>query len=267
MASGAMKYKPFRFERSFDSESVATQRRKEKEAVEQKRLEEEAQQEELPPPPPTFSEEELEAAKTAAYEEGQAAGLAQAKQELESHIVAALHTITGQLAVLHDRQSLANEVTAAELAKITGDIIAKLLPDYHSKYGADEIVALVKTCLAPLEDTGRVTIKVSSDIKEDMAERLEQAKIESGFLGQLVVLGDPSLGPADVRLDWGQGGAERNAEQTWQLIEEAIAHATGQGNAQADELAASPTPADEQAEGPETEPEPTDKPSQATDQE
>ncbi len=243
MATGAMKYKPFKFERSFDTDSAATQRRKDKETeAELQRQAEAALEEELPPPPPTFSEEELQAAKAIAFEEGHAAGLSQAKQELENHVVAALHTITGQLAVLHDRQALANEVTAAELAKITREMIAKLLPYYTEKHGADEIASLVKTCLEPLEDTGRVTIKVSPDIQEAMKPRLEQAKVESGFRGELVVLADASLGPADVQIDWGQGGAERNTEKTWRYIDEAVGHALSQGDAHAGELAAPPAP-------------------------
>lgn len=92
MATGAMKYKPFKFERSFDTDSAATQRRKDKETeAELQRQAEAALEEELPPPPPTFSEEELQAAKAIAFEEGHAAGLSQAKQELENHVVAALH--------------------------------------------------------------------------------------------------------------------------------------------------------------------------------
>lgn len=234
MASGAVKYRPFKFERSFDTDSAASTRRKVKEEEDRKRQEDETTQEELPPPPPTFSEEELEAAKAAAYQEGHAAGHAQAGQEQEEHIIAALHTITGQLAVLHDRQALANEVIAAELAKITKDIIAKLLPDYFARHGADEIIALVRSCLEPLEDTGRITVKVAPDLQESLEKRLDDARTESGFLGQLVIMPDPGLGLADVRIDWGQGGAERNTETTWKMVEDAIEQA--QRHAQAHQM-------------------------------
>ncbi|RED52424.1 FliH/SctL family protein [Aestuariispira insulae] len=232
MAGGAFKYRPFTFDRSFDEAEIERARQA---AIREQEAREEAERQaelERNPPPPTFSEEELEAAKTAAFQEGSSLGSQQALDGIEAQTLTALQTITGQLAVLHDRQALANESSFAQLAKITGDIFERLLPHYVKLHGSDEIIALVKECLEPLEDGGRVIIKVPADARDMLEEQLNQAAVESGFEGKLVVKPDPTLGPSDVKVDWGQGGTERKMEQTWGAIKEAIdrcvAHASGE---------------------------------------
>ena len=224
MAGGAFKYRPFTFDRSFDEAEI--ERAREAAIVEEKQREEEERLAELErnPPPPTYSVEELEAARAAAFEEGRQQGIQETQESLDAQILAAMQTITGQLAVLHDRQALANETISSQMARIAGDIIERLLPEYVKRHGDDEILALVRECLEPLEDAGRVMIHVPEDGKEVMVEKLQQAAQESGFEGRLLVKGDPVLGPSDVRIDWGQGGTERNMDEIWQSINEAIDH-------------------------------------------
>ena len=224
MTGGAFKYRPFTFDRSFDEAEI--ERAREAALVEEKQREEEERQAELErnPPPPTYSVEELEASRSAAFEEGRQQGVQETHESLEAQILAALQTITGQLAVLHDRQALANETISSQMARITGDIIERLLPEFVRRHGDDEILSLVRECLEPLEDAGRVMIHVPEAGKEEMVEKLQQAAQESGFEGRLLVKGDEALGPSDVRIDWGQGGTERNMDEIWQTINQAIDH-------------------------------------------
>ena len=233
MAGGAFKYRPFTFDRSFDEAEI--ERARQAAAREQEEREEAERQAELErnPPPPTFTEEELLAAKSTAFQEGQIQGETQTLAGIDAQTLSALQTITGQLAVLHDRQSLANESNSAQLAKITGDIIERLLPQFVKIHGTDEIIALVRECLEPLEDSGRVIIKVPEENQEILADKLNQAAQESGFEGKLVIKGDAALGPSDVKIDWGQGGTERKLQETWGAIKDAIDHCLAHTVAQA----------------------------------
>ena len=45
----------------------------------------------------------------------------------------------------------------------------------------------------------------------------------TGFPGKLVILGDESLAGSDCRVEWADGGAERDTARTWQEIEAAVA--------------------------------------------
>ena len=79
----------------------------------------------------------------------------------------------------------------------------------------------------------------------------------TGFEGKLVYLGDDTMGASDVRLEWADGGAERNCERQWEEIDALIARAL-QSNTTAPEKsgnspgAASPSLAEASAEPQET---------------
>ena len=44
-----------------------------------------------------------------------------------------------------------------------------------------------------------------------------------GFGGRLLLIADEGLGPGDCRLEWADGGIERQAQRTWVEIEQRIA--------------------------------------------
>ena len=45
---------------------------------------------------------------------------------------------------------------------------------------------------------------------------------DAGFSGRVVVVAEARIGPADARIEWADGGVERNTEQVWQEIEAII---------------------------------------------
>ncbi|WP_420549376.1 hypothetical protein [Curvivirga sp.] len=225
--SNTKTYTPFTFTTSFDelekSDLQVIEEERERAAEEEKerqRLEEEALN--APPPSPTFSEEELAAAKAEAWNEGHAAGHAEALAQIEQQTLTALQTITGYIAVLQDRQALANESQAAALARISSDMVRKLMPIYASEHGVEEIKSLVYSSLAPLETKGRINITLPESLHSIIQEQLEKVAQEAGFEGKLMYHPDAKLGPSDVRVDWGRGSAERNVETALQEMEKIV---------------------------------------------
>ncbi len=219
--------KPFLFEKSFDDPTtvrLGQKKKAEAEAIEA--AAEAARITALPPPPPTFSEEEFETAVAAAREEGKLAGNEEATAEISNQIISHLQIITAQLAVLHDKQQLANETHAATLAQVTGEILSKLLPYYALTNGAQEIVTFVRDCITPIIDDSRVTIQLAEEIKPHLEDKLIQVAEEAGFEGRLLIVANAEMGPSDAKVNWGTGGAERDWDSIWEQINEAIHHAT-----------------------------------------
>ncbi|MDX1738329.1 MAG: FliH/SctL family protein [Alphaproteobacteria bacterium] len=215
--SNSKPYKPFTFSTSFDelekSDLQVADENKRREAEEEKqRLIREEEEANAPPPPPTFSEEELAEAKATAWEEGKQAGLQEALGRIEQETLVALQTLTGHIAVLQDKQSLANESQAAILARIASNIVKKLMPVYSAQHGMEEITTLVHSCLVPLEGKGRININIPAALHDIMKDRLDQVADEAGFEGKIIYIPDENIGPSDVRIDWGRGSAERNIE-------------------------------------------------------
>ena len=201
----------FLFDTDFDANNPATLRRAKRD---------EPPPPPPPPPPPTFSEEELDQARKAAFAKGLAAGKTEghtagydkASSELQATITdATVRLADGVEQLLADRDDLNNGRTGQPL-KIALAILSKLLPATLERHGREELEAFILACLAEAVDEPRLSIKVSDMIVNDIRPRLEALAAERGFGGRLVILGAPKLGASDARIEWAEGGAERNTE-------------------------------------------------------
>jgi len=180
-----------------------------------------------PPPPPTFSEEELTLAREQAYDQGRQAGHQEAAQSLEQMTGMALATAAHHLQALGAAQAADAEELARQGAAIATAMVRKLHPEFARRFGLAEIEAAVLDCLSHLDRTPKVTIKVAPEMAEAVKEKVEGLAERAAFDGKLGVVGDPSLAPGDCRVEWGDGGAERDQSRAWALIDQAVEAALG----------------------------------------
>jgi flagellar assembly protein FliH len=177
------------------------------------------------PPAPTFSEEELAAARQAGFAEGRSAGLAEAEASQAKRLAVALEAMPQ----LFDRlaQDFAEE--ADERSRETLDaaltVVRKLFPELARASGLDEIVAVVAVCLERLRDEPRLVVRCADEDLDPLREKIEQCVARSGFEGKLVFLADERLAPGDLRVEWADGGAERDQAALWKEIDTVIARA------------------------------------------
>ncbi len=201
----------FLFDNSFDFDDQETARR-------QKAKAEAAQ---APPPPPTFSAEELEHTRTKAYAEGrkagQAAGYQQGRDEADKQMQATLTDAMVRLAdgvevLVADRDDL-NAARTGQPLEIALAVLDKLLPNMIRRYGAAELEDFITACLNEAIDEPRLAIRINDRMVDTLRPRLEEMAAQRGFGGRLIILGDPRIAPADARIEWAEGGAERNTNQ------------------------------------------------------
>jgi flagellar assembly protein FliH len=77
----------------------------------------------------------------------------------------------------------------------------------------------------------------------------------AGFDGKLVLLGDDEMALTDCRVDWPDGGTERNLDRLWRDIDDAIARTLARGTPVTDGDEGAPdaaTPPDAPADNPAT---------------
>ena len=180
-----------------------------------------------PPPPPTFSEEELTLAREQAYEQGRQEGHQEAAQSLQQMVGMAMATAAHHLQGLSTAQAADAEEVARQGAAIAVAMVRKLHPEFARRFGLDEIEAAVLDCLRHLDRTPKVTIKVAPALAEAVKEKAEGLAGQAAFDGKLGVVGDASLAPGDCRVEWGDGGAERDQSRAWALIDQAVEAALG----------------------------------------
>lgn len=191
-----------------------------------------AQPEPLPPEPepepeapaaPSFSEAELAAAREEARAEGERAGRAAGRAEAEAAREQATLRILERLG--ESLEGLCSEVDARGRAaeertmETAVAILRRLFPALAERHGEEEIASLVGECLTLAREEPRVVVRVADLQIDALRERLATLREAAGFEGRVVLLADADLGASDVRVDWADGGIERDAERTWRDIE------------------------------------------------
>ncbi len=177
------------------------------------------------PPPPMFTEAEMQGACDVARRKGEEAGIARGRSEaiaaFDKQVAAMLGTIAQQTAAI--AKSLAAEAQAAgKSVDLALAIVRKLHPALVERHGLSEIESVLGQCLESLKQEPRLVAYVHSARLDALQERLAQLSASSGFEGRVVLIGDDAMGESDCRVEWADGGVEREAGRIWRTIEETL---------------------------------------------
>ena len=78
-----------------------------------------------------------------------------------------------------------------------------------------------------MRDEPRIVVRVADDLLDALRDRLSQVARAAGFQGKIVLLSDDTLQDSAVRLEWADGGAERDPAQTWREIDDILGRVLG----------------------------------------
>ncbi len=190
----------FLFETSFDADTVAAQ---------------EAAAE------PSFSAAELEAARQAAYAEGEAAGRQDAVNGIEKQLLNGLGRLVQQMATLSASQGRYQDGLTERSVRLALKAIRKMFPALAERNGLVEIEAVLVDCLQEARTEPRIVVRIAGTLVDLLQQRVDALTAASGHQGTVKILADDTLGPADCRVEWAEGGAERVVETMWQEFEAA----------------------------------------------
>lgn len=159
-----------------------------------------------------------------AFSEGQEAGRAEALNSLEQSCEALLRNIFTATQNLEQRQDEQIALMQREAAKLAYAIIEKLAPAVVERTPLAEIELLVGQCLknSPLEP--RLVIRVDDAILPALQDKLEEMKHASGYPGQIILISEPMPHISDCRVEWANGGVERDFKSLMRTIESTIQH-------------------------------------------
>jgi len=169
-----------------------------------------------------FTAAELEAEKGKAFAEGHAAGVAETAKDAASRTAAAFEAVVAQctklLAVMDAQRAETSKVAVAAAVAMT----RKLLPALGRREAMAEIETLVAECLGRMHDTPKIIVRLNEMHIEAFRQRVDSLANATGFTGRVAVVAEPALAAEDARVEWADGGVERNTAQIWQEIEAAI---------------------------------------------
>jgi flagellar assembly protein FliH len=197
----------------------------------------EVEPEEPPPPPPMFSEEDIGLAREQAFAAGHAAGIHEAESATERLLANSLESIGQRLSELIAAHQAASDLRVREAIEVAMAVIRKLQPEMARLHALDEIEGVVHECLSQLDREVRVTLRINPAHVDDVRERAEQAARATAFEGKLVFSADPRVVIGDCRVEWGDGGVERDQAGIWAEIDAVVARALGEDVATASDIA------------------------------
>ncbi|HSR70961.1 MAG TPA: FliH/SctL family protein [Kiloniellales bacterium] len=198
----------FLFNTAFDFETLGTDRRPKR-------------------PTPKYSEADLETARAEGYAAGREAGLEESRRALEHTVAQTLAALRERLQELIELERGSTERRDREALQAAVGVTRKLFPHLAGSRGLEEIEAIVRDCLERPRDEPRIVVRVADALLDTIQTRVTEEAARVGFEGRIVFLGQNDLGPGDVRVEWADGGAERDESRLWEEIDAALRRAIG----------------------------------------
>jgi len=136
--------------------------------------------------------------------------------EALERIAASLGQATNALQAVEARlESEAVEVAVAVARKLAAALIGR--------EPFAEISALASDCFRELVASPHIVVRVNDALYAEAREKLDDVARAHGFEGRLVVLGEPGVAMSDCRIEWADGGINRDKAATDAAIGEAVA--------------------------------------------
>jgi flagellar assembly protein FliH len=161
-------------------------------------------------------------AEAVAFRNGFAAAQAQAVAEAEKRLAAAMAQIGETLERLGrglDGVEARLEIEAVEVAVA---VARKLAPALIAQQPFAEIEALAAECFRQLVATPHIAIRVNEAMLAEAQKNLSTLAQSRGFEGRLLVTADATLGAGDCRVEWSDGGINRDRAATEAAIAEVV---------------------------------------------
>lgn len=190
--------------------------------------------------PPTYTVEQLEAAKTDAYNAGVREGKTEALGAIEKQTADVTGQILAQIRLLVAGENERTAVFSDQSALLAAQIIARVFPSFARQAGEDEIISFVSQSVSSGLHSGEVFIRLNPERLAPVLARAERDDELADLLktGKLHLTADKTLGQNECTARWKQGGASWSADRIFTNIEAALAPLLGhapEGNAPATE--------------------------------
>lgn len=161
-------------------------------------------------------------AEAQAHRKGFAAGQAQAQAEAAQRAATALSLIADGLARLDRALGDIEARLETEAVQVAVAVASKLAPQLVAREPLAEISALATECFQRLVTTPHIVVRIGADIYETAKEKLEEIARARGYEGRLVVSPDPAMTAGDCRIEWADGGVNRDQAATLSAIDDVV---------------------------------------------
>ncbi len=167
-------------------------------------------------------EAKLKEAETAGYRRGYAAAKAEIIAEAEQRSAAALQRVAGKLEEVARGLSGVEARLETEAVDVAVAVAKKLAAALIQREPLAEIAALATDCFRNLVAAPHVVVRVSEAQQATVAKPIEDLVRARGLNAHLVVLAEPGIQIGDCRIEWADGGVNRDRAAIEATIDEAV---------------------------------------------
>lgn len=197
-------------------------------------------------PPPAYDEAELQAAREDAYAAGRAAGIDEAEANADRALAEALAVVGERLERLLSARREVEEQAGRAALEAAMLLLRRLFPEFERRHGFDEIEGIVAESLERLREEPRIVVRVADARLDELRARIDDLAARCGYPGKVVLLAEEGLSDGDARVEWADGGAERDSARLWNEVDGLLRRALPAADGEADaEQNAEPQPAEE----------------------
>lgn len=166
--------------------------------------------------------QKLAEVEAAAYRRGYAEAQADAKVESDRRLAGALERIADGVAEADKTLNVVETRLECEAVEVAVAVAKKLAPALIAREPFAEIEALASDCFRQLLAAPHVVVRIQDALYATAREQLEQIVRARGFEGRLVMLAEPEIALGDCRIEWADGGVNRDSATAGAAIDAAV---------------------------------------------
>jgi flagellar assembly protein FliH len=144
------------------------------------------------------------------FREGRATGAREAADQAAHALAAATEALARSAASMAGDADRARRHALAQAVPLAHSIARKIAGQLIERLPEAELAALIEECLATLDAVPHLVIRCAPELADRVRDIATARMATAGFNGRLVVLGDPDLPPGDGRIEWADGGLNRD---------------------------------------------------------
>jgi flagellar assembly protein FliH len=198
--------------------------------------------------PEVYSADDIKAASEQEFSRGERAGAEQAGTQIEAEIAQSLKQLCGQVDALTADYNRTQQQIGRDATELAVAIARKLSSTLVARAPMAEMETMIRSCLSEQHSEPKIVARVSDQMITRLKNRVDNLTSQSGFLGDLVLIADDSLVGSACRVEWADGGAERNPRALESAVETAVNNFIEASYPQASESRATEAADDEQVE-------------------
>ena len=181
--------------------------------------------EEVEPEPEviTFSEEEVAEKVKEAEKKAYERGLKAAQESIEQSQKELLESINNKLIALIANTMKAEETAEQEAFVLARAVVDKLVPGLNEEHAAEIVNKFIADNFNSFKNESKLSFYIHPDIISYAQETIAKLANSYDFEGKIALHKDASLEKADCRIEWENGGVERNSAELGERVKNLLA--------------------------------------------